>query len=94
MKIMNQIRPVRVIKHVQRKSAENPSKANTVAEQGPPQSRAVGVAGNSEPSERELKTVVAGWVREHRQRSEEYRRAFADLLKESGFRPRRAPKLA
>ena len=78
---MKQTRQVRVIKHGQRERVESPSEPSAVA-------------GNAESSERELKTVVAGWVREHRQRSEEYRRAFADLLKQSGFRPPRAAKLA
>lgn len=39
----------------------------------------------SQPSEREIKTVVSGWVREHRQRSEEFRLTFAALLKGGGF---------
>jgi hypothetical protein len=34
-----------------------------------------------EPSEREIKTVVSRWVRDHRQRSEEFRRNFTALLK-------------
>ena len=32
------------------------------------------------PAEREMKKVVAGWVSEHRQRSEELRRGLAGLL--------------
>jgi hypothetical protein len=69
---MKQNRPVRIVKHDQRVSSGSVAKA----------------AGeeNAKPSERELKTVVSGWVREHRQRSEEYRRAFSNLLKESGLR--------
>jgi hypothetical protein len=39
----------------------------------------------SQPSEREIKTVVTNWVREHRQRSEEFRLTFAALLKGGGF---------
>ena len=78
---MKHNRQIRVIKQGQRERAESLSQA-------------VAVADNAEPSERELKTVVTGWVREHRQRSEEYRRAFADLLKQSGFQPPRAAKLA
>ena len=35
----------------------------------------------SEPSEREIKTAVSRWVREHRQRSEEFRLTFAALFK-------------
>lgn len=37
------------------------------------------------PSERELKNVVSRWVREHRQRSEEFQRTFAAMLKGGGF---------
>ena len=77
---MSQNRPVRVIKHNQRVRVESHAKA----------------AGeeSSEPSERELKTVVSGWIREHQQRSEEYRRALTDMLKQSGFRSPRATSLA
>jgi hypothetical protein len=67
-----QNRAIRIIKRGQKANVEK------VAE-------VVG-AVSTEPSERELKSVVSGWVSEHRQRSEEYRRAFADLLRESGFR--------
>jgi hypothetical protein len=73
---MQQNRTIRIIKQGQKASAETTVKA--------------AVAVNSEPSERELKSVVSGWISEHRQRSEEYRRAFADLLRESGFRSPRA----
>ena len=37
--------------------------------------------GRREPSEREIKTVVTRWVRDHRQRSEEFRKTFAALLR-------------
>jgi hypothetical protein len=40
---------------------------------------------SSPPSEREIKSVVSGWVREHRQQSEEFRLNFAALLKGGGF---------
>ena len=33
-----------------------------------------------EPSEREMSTVISRWVRDHRERAEEYRRASAPLL--------------
>ena len=33
-----------------------------------------------EPSEREIRTVVSRWVRDHRQRSEDFRRTFAALF--------------
>lgn len=39
----------------------------------------------AEPSERELRNVVSRWVRERRQRSEEFQRTFAALLKGGGF---------
>jgi hypothetical protein len=42
------------------------------------------------PSERELKAVVAGWVREHRERSEDCRRALAVLFAGDELRPMRA----
>ncbi|MDT4896959.1 MAG: hypothetical protein QOH25_2036 [Acidobacteriota bacterium] len=77
---MQQHRRVRVIKHQQRAGTESLTKAQCNS--------------GTEPSERELKTVVSGWISEHRQRSEEYRRALTDLLKESGFRSPRATSLA
>lgn len=46
-------------------------------------------AGRHETSEREMKTIVSGWVREHRQRAEEFRSTFSSLLRESGFNPPR-----
>lgn len=62
-------RPVRVIKRGERAPAE--TAAETVA---PPPS-----------AEREVKTVVSGWVNEHRRRADEFRRNYADLLKGVGF---------
>jgi len=35
---------------------------------------------------REVKDVVSDWVRDHRQRSEEFRRNYATLLGEVGFK--------
>jgi len=35
--------------------------------------------------EREIKSVVSRWVREHRQRSEEFRRTFASLWQAGEF---------
>ena len=67
------IRQVRVIKRDQRSCADSRAGAE--------------VAGGTKSSEREMKTVVSGWVSEHRQRSEEFRRAFAGLLREAGFTP-------
>jgi hypothetical protein len=40
-----------------------------------------------ESSEQESKMVVSVWVREHEHRSEEFARAFKDLLTEEGFIP-------
>lgn len=37
-------------------------------------------AAEKAPTERELKRTVAGWVSEHRQRSEELRRGLASLF--------------
>jgi hemerythrin len=77
---MQQNRPVRVIKRDQ--SARTEESVKVVTEEG------------TEASERKLKTVVSGWVREHRQRSEEYRRMFASLLKETGLSPSGTPSRA
>jgi len=38
-----------------------------------------------QPSEREIKTAVSRWVRDHRQRSEEFRRTFATLWQGAEF---------
>jgi len=70
---MGQKYQVRVIKRGERESAR-PVEA-TVSDV------------RTEPSERELKTVMSGWVREHKQRTEEYRRSFAGLLRQVGFNP-------
>jgi hypothetical protein len=67
-----QDRTVRVIKRGLKANTEMP--AESVCPSG------------QEPSERELKTVVSSWVREHRQHSEEFRRTFTSLLREVGFR--------
>lgn len=80
---MQQNRPVRVIKREQRNCADSAANTPTTAPQE-----------SAETSERKLKTVVSGWVREHQQRSEEYRQMFATLLKEVGFRPSRAASRA
>ena len=39
----------------------------------------------ADSSEHEIKPAISIWVREHEHRSEEYRRAFKDLLTEEGF---------
>lgn len=63
-------RPVRIIKRDQRGQAEV---ATAVA------------APQTGVSEREVKTVVSGWVSDHRRRADEFRRNYADLLKNVGF---------
>ncbi|HWS98648.1 MAG TPA: hypothetical protein VN256_00150 [Pyrinomonadaceae bacterium] len=72
---MQHNRPVRIVKRDQRARAEQPPQATT-NEGGAPKS-----------SERELKAVVAGWVRAHREQAEQYRRAAAGLLRDRGLRP-------
>ncbi len=68
---MQQNRPVRIIKREQRERAAAAQPAVEAAPENP---------------ERKLRGVVTGWVRDHRQRTEEYRRAFKDILVEAGFR--------
>jgi hypothetical protein len=51
-------------------------------------------AAPAQPSEREMKNVVSGWVREHRERAEEFRVAFAGMLREVGFSPARSASRA
>lgn len=70
---MGQKHQVRVIKRGERESVR--------------QAEPVVSTVRTEPSERELKTVMSGWVREHKQRTEEYRRSFAGLLRQVGFTP-------
>lgn len=62
-------RPVRIIKRGERGPAESAAEASAA----PPS------------NEREVKTVVSGWVNEHRRRADEFRRNYADLLKGVGF---------
>lgn len=69
----NNGRPVRVVKRGQ--AAREERKAVDA------------VAASARESEREVKTVVSGWVREHRERAEEFRLAFAGLLRDVGFNP-------
>ncbi len=78
---MNPNRTIRIIKRGQRARAEG-------AAQTPP------AAGPATPSEREVRTVVSAWVREHQQRTEEFRRTFAATLRESGFSLLRAASRA
>ena len=71
---MQQNRPVRIVKRDQRARTEQTPQATVEG-------------GAVKNSERELKAVVAGWVREHRQQAEQYRRAVAGMLRDSGLRP-------
>ena len=48
-----------------------------ISEESKPQARP--------PLEREIKTVVSRWVKDHRARSEEFRQTFSLLLRTSGF---------
>ena len=73
---MQHNRPVRIVKRDERARSEQTPQAAAPA------------GGAAKSSERELKAVVAGWVREHRQQAEQYRRAVADLLRrERAFGP-------
>ena len=73
-------RPVRIIKNEQRLRAASEIKPAT--NPGP------------KTAERELKMVVSSWVREHQQRSEEYRRAFSKMLRENTLLAPGKPSLA
>jgi hypothetical protein len=68
-------KPIRIIKRENKAKNENAAKPPRVAAPNP---------------EREVKTVVSGWVREHARRSEEFRRTFAKLLTEVGLTPSRS----
>ena len=73
---MQQNRPVRIVKRDERARSEQTPQVAAPA------------GGAAKSSERELKAVVAGWVREHRQQAEQYRRAVAGLLRrERAFGP-------
>lgn len=63
-------RPIRIIKRDQRGQAAAKTRVVPQSEDSP---------------EREVKTVVSGWVNEHRRRADEFRRNYADLLKGVGF---------
>jgi hypothetical protein len=65
---MNTNKSVRVIKRGERREAvEAPA--------------AVAAEKVAALREREMKTVVSGWVSEHRQRTEEFRQTFAALFR-------------
>ena len=71
---MQQNRTLRVVKREQRGQTQSSTQAVSAA------------ATPARNPERELRAVVSGWVREHREGAEELRRAAAVLL--SGARPR------
>ncbi|HEX8843209.1 MAG TPA: hypothetical protein VF791_00995 [Pyrinomonadaceae bacterium] len=78
---MQQHRQIRIIKREQRAAqVETPAPVEE--------------ASGSVVSERKLKTVVSGWVREHQERAEEYKRMFSVMLAEAGFRAPRTPSRA
>jgi hypothetical protein len=64
--VMRENRPIRLIK--KRESLAN---AELLADAEP--------RTRPKSTEREIKTVVSRWVKDHRQRSEEFRRTFASL---------------
>jgi hypothetical protein len=68
---MQQNHPAQLIKPEQREHTET----TTVLEAEP----------DAESSAHEIRPGITGWVRDHEHRSEEYRRAFKDLLTEEGF---------
>ena len=72
---MQHNRPVRIVKRDQRARTEQTPQATTAE------------GGAVKNPERDMKAVVAGWVREHRQQAEQYRRAVAGMLRDSGLRP-------
>lgn len=69
---MRQSKPVRVIK---KRDQHSRSESAVVA----------GTGKSGTDLERNVKTAIAGWVREHRQRAEELRRDHAALLAGLGF---------
>jgi hypothetical protein len=68
---MRATRPIRLIR-------KRESQANAGLSSEAPQAPTVN-------PEREIKNVVTRWVREHRQRSEEFRRTFASLWQAGEF---------
>ncbi len=73
---MKQTRPIRIVKHGQR--TQSAACAAAVAEE----KRGLRAP---EPSEREVRTVVSSWVREHRQHAEEFQRNYASILCKAGL---------
>ncbi len=79
---MKQNRPVRIVKNGQR-----------LTEAGAVAAKPTGSPG-LQPTERELKRAVSSWVREHQQRSDEYRRTIAKMFRENTLLASRKPSLA
>ena len=77
---MRQNGPIRIIKHDQRART-----AQATPDAG---------AQPQQTSERELRAVVSGWIQEHRQRAEEFRRSVAATIREGGFVPPQAASRA
>jgi hypothetical protein len=60
-------------------------KGGRAAREAQPQQQAAAVK-TAAAAVREVKEVVSDWVRDHRQRSEEFRRNYSTLLGEMGFK--------
>ena len=56
------------------------------SEQSSEQVQAMAAMPNRDAS-RDMRGVVSGWVRDHSQRAEEFRKNYSTLLKELGFAP-------
>ncbi len=72
---MPQSRPVRVIKRQQKQQIEKPAVVDKVKL----------VAER----DRGMRDIISGWVREHRQRTDEFWQTYTTQLEEIGFQPRR-----
>ncbi|HEX7314416.1 MAG TPA: hypothetical protein VF297_10860 [Pyrinomonadaceae bacterium] len=70
---MGQAKQIRVIK------------GGRAAREAQPQQQVAGVK-TAAAAVREVKEVVSDWVRDHRQRSDEFRRNYSTLLGEMGFK--------
>ena len=70
---MRQAKPIRVIK------------GGRAAREAEAAQEAVSVK-SAAAAVREVRVVVSDWVRDHRQRSEEFRRNYSTLLGEMGFK--------
>lgn len=73
---------VRIVKRVERERAE--SLAAEVAT-----TTVVVEAAPAVNPERVMRTVVSGWVSEHRRRTDEFRHEFSVMMRNAGFLPPR-----